>query len=217
MRQTKSHPRNLLSIATLKSARSRKLFANSRRAWMAQTCFGSKGHFGPMRRPLFLARFFGVVAGSWTLGISCPPYLPPNPNVGTAPTMDYSIICDDCFGPIMQMYHAACASDCKEPNVLIHIFCRVHSQRWKCRVSEKISAAPQRENRPFTQTAARIGSRIHSSRTMLPFMRNSAMSAFRGARGHVSFASNVSRPLRVASIPFFIPISTICCNSAGVS
>ena len=84
---------------------------------MAQTCFGSSGHFWPMRRPLFQARCFGVVAGSCTLGISCPPYLPPNPNVGTAPTMDYGTICDDCFVPIMKMYHAACASDRLEPKV----------------------------------------------------------------------------------------------------
>ena len=40
-----------------------------------------------------------------------------NPNVGTAPTMNYSTICYDCFGPIMQMYHAAFASDRFEPKV----------------------------------------------------------------------------------------------------
>lgn len=111
MRHTKSHSRNLLSIATLKSARSRKLFAISRRVRIAQTCLGRRGRFYPKRRPLFQGRCFGVISGSCTLGIFCPPYRPPNPNVSTMPTMDYSTICYDCFGPIMQMHHVACASD----------------------------------------------------------------------------------------------------------
>lgn len=61
---TKSHPRNLLSMATLNKARSLRLPASSSRARIAQTCLGSKGRFWPMIRPLFQALRFGVVAGS---------------------------------------------------------------------------------------------------------------------------------------------------------
>jgi hypothetical protein len=59
---------------------------------MVQTCFGRNGHFYPMMRPLFQARCLGVIAGSCTLGIFCPPYRPPNPSVGIALTMDNSTI-----------------------------------------------------------------------------------------------------------------------------
>ncbi|MEP1611085.1 MAG: hypothetical protein ABJL72_04105 [Roseobacter sp.] len=59
---------------------------------MAQTYFGRNGRSCPMRRPLFQARRLGVIAGSCTLGIFCPPYRPPNPSVGIALTMDNSTI-----------------------------------------------------------------------------------------------------------------------------
>jgi len=37
-----------------------------------------------MIRPLFQALRFGVVAGSWTLGMICPPILPPHADISTA-------------------------------------------------------------------------------------------------------------------------------------
>jgi len=40
--------------------------------------------FWPMTRPLFQALRFGVTAGRWTLGIVCPPILPPSPDISTA-------------------------------------------------------------------------------------------------------------------------------------
>ena len=58
--------------------------ASSRRARMAQTCFGKSGLFRPMIRPLFQALRFGVVVGSWTLGMICPPFRPPRPVISTA-------------------------------------------------------------------------------------------------------------------------------------
>lgn len=77
---TSLHPRSLLSIATLNNTRSRILPVISSRARIAQTYFGSNGRFWPMIRPLFQALRFGVNAGSWTLGIICPPC----PRVSTA-------------------------------------------------------------------------------------------------------------------------------------
>lgn len=41
-------------------------------------------------RPLFRALRFGVVAGSWTFAMICPPTLPPGPDISTAPTVDLS-------------------------------------------------------------------------------------------------------------------------------
>jgi len=54
---TKSHARSLLSIARLKIARSRLDFAISKRTRMDQTCFGSRGFFWPMSKPLFHGRW----------------------------------------------------------------------------------------------------------------------------------------------------------------
>ena len=86
-RQTKSQPRNLLSIATLNSARSRKFFTNSKRARIAQTCFGKSGRFCPIRRPLFQALCFGIVVGSWILGMIFPPCHPPDPDISIVQTV----------------------------------------------------------------------------------------------------------------------------------
>lgn len=83
---TKSHPRSLLSMAMLNSARSRREFASSSRARIAQTCLGSSGRFWPMIRPLFQALRFRVTAGNRTLGMICPPIHPPHPIISTAPT-----------------------------------------------------------------------------------------------------------------------------------
>ncbi len=91
LRVTKSQPRSLLSIARLKRARSRRLPASSRRARMAQTCLGSNGRFYPTRRPLFQALRFWVTAGSWTLGMICPPSVPPSQNISTALTQYLSL------------------------------------------------------------------------------------------------------------------------------
>ena len=86
---TSSQPRNLLSMATLKKAKSRRLPANSNRARVVQTCFGSKGSFCPMIRPLYQALRVGVTASSRTLGMICLPILPPRPFISTAPTCLY--------------------------------------------------------------------------------------------------------------------------------
>ena len=56
---TRSQPRNLLSMATLNKAGSCRLLPSFKRVWIAQTCFGSKGRFWPMIRPLFQALRFG--------------------------------------------------------------------------------------------------------------------------------------------------------------
>ena len=52
---TKSQPRSLLSMARLKSARSRWFSASSSRTLIAQTCLGLRGRFWPTIRPLFQA------------------------------------------------------------------------------------------------------------------------------------------------------------------
>ena len=59
---TRSHPRNLLSIARLKRARSRFWFASWSRTRMVQTSLGLSGRFCPIRWPLFQGnRFSGEV------------------------------------------------------------------------------------------------------------------------------------------------------------
>jgi hypothetical protein len=50
---TTSHPRSLLSIARLNSARSLKRFNNWSRVLIAQTCFGRRGGLAPVSLPLF--------------------------------------------------------------------------------------------------------------------------------------------------------------------
>ena len=59
-RRTRSQPRSLLSIAMLKSARSRGLSAISSRTRIDQTCFGCSGRFWPTMRPLFQATRAGA-------------------------------------------------------------------------------------------------------------------------------------------------------------
>lgn len=81
-------------MATLNKARSRRLPASSKRVRIAQTCFGSKGRFWPMIRPLFQALRFGVVSGSWSRGMICPPILPPTPVISTALTVEIYLSLD---------------------------------------------------------------------------------------------------------------------------
>ncbi len=97
----KSQPRNLLSIATLNKARSRRFPVSSRRAQMAQTCLGGRGRLCPTRRPLFHALRFGVTAGSWTLDMISPSIQPSSPNINTALTKYYN--------PNSYVSFAACA------------------------------------------------------------------------------------------------------------
>ena len=52
LRLTTSQPRSLLSIAVLKSAKSRFRSAICRRVRMAQTCFGCNGGLAPVSFPL---------------------------------------------------------------------------------------------------------------------------------------------------------------------
>ena len=46
-----------------------------------------------MIRPLFQALRFGVVAGSWTPGMICPPILPPYPGISTTLTLGAQHLC----------------------------------------------------------------------------------------------------------------------------
>ena len=76
---TRSHPRNLLSIATLKSARSRRLPAGSSRARMAHTLFGKQRSFLTDDPPLVPGFAFWGDCGkldSWHNMPSDPPSLP---------------------------------------------------------------------------------------------------------------------------------------------
>jgi hypothetical protein len=75
-RVTRSQPRNLLSMAVLRSAKSRPLSAISSLTLIVQTCFGARGRFCPMIRPLFHAGRRGTTIGRVSEGIgvsSCPP------------------------------------------------------------------------------------------------------------------------------------------------
>jgi len=58
----RSHPRSLLSIARLNSARSRRLLASSNRIRIAQIYFSLKGGFWPTSFPLFQGTF-GILVG----------------------------------------------------------------------------------------------------------------------------------------------------------
>jgi hypothetical protein len=79
---TRSQARSLLSIAKLKMARSRLDRAIYRRTRMDQTCFGSRGFFWPMSRPLF--------QGPWSLPTARtsmgapPPARPPRRSIASA-------------------------------------------------------------------------------------------------------------------------------------
>ncbi len=82
--------------------------------------FGSQRALCPMMRPLFQARCLGVIAGSCTLGIFCPPYRPPNPSVGIALTMDNSIISItaldlSCRCTMPRMHQTAPSPECVFP------------------------------------------------------------------------------------------------------
>ena len=69
---TRSQPRSLLSMARLKSARSRCFSASSRRTLIAQTCFGFKGRFWPTMRPLFQAGRKTRMAGKLSVPMTDP-------------------------------------------------------------------------------------------------------------------------------------------------
>jgi hypothetical protein len=56
-----------------------------------------------------------------------------------------------------------------EPIVRVRISRCMRSQRGKCCVSVEFGAAAQRENRSFTQAAAKTNGRIHTLRTLPPF------------------------------------------------
>ena len=88
LRRTRSQPRSLLSIARLRSARSRRLSASSSLARMAQTCRGRSYRFCPINRPLFHGGRERLVAGSWILGMVSSPSSPPTPGISTVPTRD---------------------------------------------------------------------------------------------------------------------------------
>src|SRR6056297_366511 len=62
---TRSQPRSLLSIARLKSARSRWFSASSSLTLIAQIYFGFSGRFWPTMRPLFQAGRSARMAGKF--------------------------------------------------------------------------------------------------------------------------------------------------------
>src|SRR5260221_12902196 len=66
----KPHARSLLSMAKLKSARSRHMRAISSRTRMHQTCFGWSGFFWPTSNPLFQGRERSLTGRA---GIAVPP------------------------------------------------------------------------------------------------------------------------------------------------
>lgn len=70
---TKSHPRSLLSMAKLNSARSRWFSAISSRMRITQTCFGISGRLCPTTRPLFQARRHARMAGKFAMVMRVPP------------------------------------------------------------------------------------------------------------------------------------------------
>ena len=97
-RATRSHPRSLLSTATLKSARSRGAAAISRRTRIDQTCFGWSGRFWPTTRPLFQARRDGRGAGRNSVDTAKPPVLRPTlssvkPTLTTVPSVGATVLC----------------------------------------------------------------------------------------------------------------------------
>ena len=62
------------------------------------------------------------------------------------------------------------SDDRLEPTPVLVISCCVRSQRDKCGISEKRSAAVQRKDRTFIQTAAGTNGRIHNSWTNRNFL-----------------------------------------------
>src|SRR6056297_3755343 len=70
---TRSQPRRLLSIARLKSARSRWFSDSSSLTLIAQMCFGFSGRFWPTMRPLFQAGRSARMAGKFGVCMMDPP------------------------------------------------------------------------------------------------------------------------------------------------
>lgn len=74
-----------------------------------------------MRRPLFQALSFGVIAGSRTLGMICTPCRPPTPYISTALTTDLNTVCNGSFAFKKHLSDAAWAKGRYEPKLTV--FC----------------------------------------------------------------------------------------------